>query len=698
MSLSLLITIQHVFAQSAHQCGTMPNMEYLKSADIQLEKRRAEYENNIQNFIDSSPNLKKNEDRNVITIPTVVHIVWNTSVGNISDNDVNTMINMLNQDFSRTNPDTAQTPAIWKPIAANTGIQFCLAQQDSNAEPTAGIIRTHTTLTTFGLDNKVKFTAQGGDDAWNTTKYFNIWICPLFDGLGGYGEFPTAAISNTHGSVIDYEYFNSWVTSHEAGHCFDLFHIWGDDSGACSGTDNVSDTPNQSDASNDCPTFPALDSCSNNSPGYMFMNYMDYGLTSCKNIFTQGQSARCNAVLNTSPYNLLKTSPGCAAVSFVENDAQVLSIINPNGITCFTTFDPEILIRNRGNNNLTSFVLNYQIDAGPIQTYNWSGNLTSLSSSTILLSSIVTSVGAHTFNCFTILPNGLADGNIGNDSASSTFNVVLPGQTLPLIEGFEAATFPPAGWTIDNPDSLVTWARTTGAAKTGLASMWFNSINYTCNGCVDILQSPRLNLTSLNNPQLTFQVAYRMLSNPSLPPPNWSDTLRVDISTDCGKSWNNLYFKYSTLLTTITPSFSTSAFTPAANNWRLETINLGAYLSYDNVLFRWKATSDYENNLSVDDINITSSTAVNFSEKNNAFQIFPNPSDGNININVALPVPETIIIEITNVLGQLVLQKKLNLSVAGMQQVDLSSQPNGIYYINIHSETINYTNKLIINK
>ena len=607
------------------QCGTMQNLERLKIKFPELEKNLEAYETKLQQWIAENPqNINRSSH---IIIPTVIHVVWNTASENISNTICNQIIQVLNEDYGRTNSDTNLTPAVWKPISANTGIQFCLAQRAPDGSPTNGIERTYTTSSNFTTDDAVKSAATGGADSWDVTKYFNIWICDLVPGLGGYGEFPSGTASPTYGNVTDYQVVGTgeWVCTHESGHCFNLRHIWGDDGGACSGSDLVSDTPNQADAtSSTCPSFPTTDACTGSAPGIMFMNYMDYGGNACKNLFTMGQSSRINAILGIAPYNALKVSDGCVPVVLANDDAGNPLVNYPTGMVCSYSFSPQVNLRNWGTDTLFTCDINYQIDAGPIQTYNWIGSLPSLAILNVTLPTVTTTAGNHTFKSYTTNPNSVTDGNTANDTTGSNFNVVVLGQSLPFSYGFEPATFPPTGWSLYNPDGAISWARRSGVAKTGTASMWFNSKNYTCNGCIDIITLPNLDLTTATFPQLTFQVAYRLLSDPSLSP-NWSDTLRVDLSNDCGQTWNNLYFKAGTSLTTIVPTFSTTAFTPTASNWRLETLDLSSFASNNNVLLRFKVTSDYENNLYVDDINISSPTGVASNEQENFISVFPNP-------------------------------------------------------------------------
>ena len=84
------------------------------------------------------------------------------------------------------------------------------------------------------------------------------------------------------------------TATHEVGHGANLYHIWGDDGSACSGSDLVNDTPNQGSANFRCPS-PHV-SCSNGPSGDMFMNYMDYTDDRCMFMFTNGQKQRALAV------------------------------------------------------------------------------------------------------------------------------------------------------------------------------------------------------------------------------------------------------------------------------------------------------------------------------------------------------------------------------------------------------------------
>lgn len=332
---------------------TSPKTTYMRCTNMQeheqwLEKkdptRKAKREAAIKMINDYIENQKLNRTENIETeynIPVVVHVVWNTAAEKISTGQVKSQIKVLNQDYNRLNADTTKTPAAFKPYASSMHVTFCLAQTDPNGKATTGIIYTQTSTTSFSTNDYVKFTSKGGDNQWDPTRYLNIWVCNLGGGLLGYGEFPTSPLSNTYGVVILYDAFGDSGTlvptynlgrtcSHEIGHCFNLYHTWGDDGGLCPNNggsdDGVADTPPEGNSLNDgygngsgptfgCPPFPYNENCSSTGNGIMYDDYLDYTDDNCMNIFTKGQASVAAAAL-AGPIKSLTTSTAC----------------NPNGI------------------------------------------------------------------------------------------------------------------------------------------------------------------------------------------------------------------------------------------------------------------------------------------------------------------------------------------------------------------------------
>ena len=235
---------------------------------------------------------------NVITIPVVVHVLYNNSSQNISDAQIESQIAVLNNDYQKLNPDTAQIPAYYSSRAADCGFHFILAGIDTNGNVTTGIVRKQTNATSFSLNDAMKSSVTGGDDAWDRDQYLNIWVCNLQADVLGYSSVVGSSRA-VDGVVVSYLAFGTTGTAqppynrgrtctHEIGHWLDLIHVWGD---ADCGDDQVADTPPQSQATYGNPSGIVI-SCNNTPYGNMYMDYMDFTDDIGMHMFTNGQRDR----------------------------------------------------------------------------------------------------------------------------------------------------------------------------------------------------------------------------------------------------------------------------------------------------------------------------------------------------------------------------------------------------------------------
>lgn len=201
----------------------------------------------------------------------------------------------------------------------------------------------------------------------------------------------------------------------------------------------------------------------------------------------------------------------------------------------------------------------------------------------------------------------VSDG-VSTNSLTKTGFINSFGSGLPLAEGFENTTFPPAGWNLidDGLDSKV-WQRTSSAGGFGTStnSIWFDNFGTNVSGKKDEIRTPRFDLVSLSTAQLTFDVAYQPYNTT-----NYSDTLQVLVSTNCGSSFTSVYLKGGGTLSTVAGT-TTAAFVPTSSQWRTETINLSSYIASGSVLVSFKNLGYFGNNIYVDNISMTGTFPVN---------------------------------------------------------------------------------------
>ncbi len=361
-------------AQEMKPCGLDELRNKLIQNNPSISHEMQQYEQHIA-MLEEYGSMNKSTAAND-TIPVVFHIVLTgvqiNQLGGVQGiiNRCSSQIAALNRDYNAANADSTAIPAAFKPLYGNAKIHFGLAHTNPQGGPTPGY--TIDTANVAGFDpsdqgsygsgyvcSDAKYSGAGGADGWNGHKYLNVWVVNTAP-QGTQGGF-TAGIAlhpsmtnsfplNEWGVVIHYgsfgvrqssnQYFvNSLdkgrVLVHEVGHYLGLWHTWGNDQGGCSSDDGIADTPPQDFSTQSyCPTFPLTDACSPNSPGVMFMNYMDYASQSCQVMFSKGQVTRFNLTTdNTYPQLVanpdLTRYPVGTAVGNIANN-EVAFTVSPN--------------------------------------------------------------------------------------------------------------------------------------------------------------------------------------------------------------------------------------------------------------------------------------------------------------------------------------------------------------------------------
>lgn len=277
-------------AATSRQCASYEVLERQMIEDPSLRLRMEEIEAFTKRYMEGSGMNTIQADGSLL-IPVVVNVLYRTAAQNVSAAQIQSQIDVLNEDFAATNADYNKTATYGSVKAGDTKIRFVLDQ----------VIRKSTNKTSWSTNNAMKKTSGGGINPTSPTTKLNLWVCNMGGGILGYAQFPGGA-SSTDGVVIDDNAFGRVGTAaapfnkgrtatHEVGHWLNLRHIWGD---ATCGNDQVADTPPHNTANYGCPAAGHLSTCAG-TPVEMTMNYMDYTDDACMYMFSLGQKSRMQA-------------------------------------------------------------------------------------------------------------------------------------------------------------------------------------------------------------------------------------------------------------------------------------------------------------------------------------------------------------------------------------------------------------------
>ena len=261
--------------------------------------------------------------------------------------------------------------------------------------------------------------------------------------------------------------------------------------------------------------------------------------------------------------------------------------------------------------------------------------------------------------------------------------------TSSLYEGFETGNFPPVSW--ETPAAAFSWQSIvvdTGINCQPNTVAYVNHYWIQQNGEEASLISNKVKLVSGTNAQnwLTYDYAYSGYAA------GYNDGLRIEISTDCGTTWDSIYGAIGPDLQTT--AYVGSAWYPTCGSWATDSINLSNWgLNGDTIMVRFVAINDYGNRFFMDNININGQNIIlGLDDENTDFHasIYPNPTKGIFSIRTDA---NNMKVEIYSPLGRLITEKNI---IGGLQIIDLSNQSKGIYFVRLKSGTTIEQRKLIV--
>jgi hypothetical protein len=642
-------------------------------------------------------------------IPVVVHVIHDTSDdlgedSNISDAQIQSQVDVLNEDYNRYNADLVNTPAEFELVSGCLNVEFILATEDPNGNPTNGIVRIPVASNNWNPDNQDA--ALKALSYWPAEDYLNIWVTRLAGNTLGYAQFPESNLPGlddepenrlTDGVVIHYRAFGKGnpnlfdefnlgrTATHEVGHFFGLRHIWGDNNSCFGNEDFVDDTPSQLEETTGCPSHPQV-SCNSNK---MFQNYMDYTDDACYNLFTQGQVERMITVLEESPRrNSLLTSHALPAPPPTVNDVALIKIIYPIIIECSSPADITFKIRNAGTESIQNFDARLEINN---QVLTGEVTLTEpiLGCATITAQNITFGEGSNQIELLVNNPNNQTDAVPQNGLASKTISFNSNSLPVPFRQNFNTST---GDWVLVNPAEGTGWdLQDTNFGR----SVRFHSFSTGSPQDQAWLVSPSLDLRSAAQAGIYFDYAHSSNNGET-------DQLQVFITKDCGQTFEQALDLTSNALITALDPFN---FTPTTTaDWYFSTssvrnnyISLKEFVGEENVQIAFVATNGQGNNIYIDNIEFYFSDTFPAVRPSNEYVVYSSGNSFN-KLTFNLPDLQDVNIEVIDLQGRLIKEEVLQHVLNQTYRLDLNDVQSGLYLIRIQTAQSITTSKILLRK
>ena len=666
-----------------------------------------------------------------VTVPVVVHIVFpigGTQLTGIDDAQVADALRVLNEDFSKTNPDTLAVIPAFQSRVANVGFRFRLAKLDPAGNCTSGITRTCSVNAGGSADELLKREIH-----WDPTRYLNIWVIDGNAAISGYAYLPCTG-GLLDGVVVRKQFFgtvgaasgnaSSRVLSHEVGHHFGLLHTWGGAStppglpSNCGLSDGIADTPTTIGLTlalgvPNCPlNFTSCADPMTNQPILAnVQNYMDYA--TCSNMFTTGQRAVMRASLALGCRSTLTSAANLAATG--TNDGyQPPAGGCPPAVAIGTS--PRQACSNQGGTGFARAFVGYGNNAAlnaPGAQVQWvfTGGVPATSTQRYV------QVAYYTPGIFpvtlTITPAGGAPVT-RTEPQWIWAGGAGTGLSGAVNESFENPAFPNnfgpmdlRNWVADTLRTPLAyrWQRASGGALVaadGVACLKVpNVVVDALTTTSTFIVSPALDLSGFQGRPLRLSFRTSRADNPTLVYSGY-DELRVEYGTNCGLN-NSTVTNYVSPLLQVPGQAAQNGFVPtSAQQWNTITLPLNPlYIGASTYLtFRYRTTGG--NPFYLDQVRIydpTASATADEARARLAIGVYPNPMTAETAVHFILPTPAQAAVQLTDVLGREVARVPARKYGAGPQAIGLppgSALVAGVYVVRLTLGDETFTTRVLV--
>lgn len=689
------ISVLAIFSSNVSaQCLT----DHMHDEAVKAKPSILDVENQFYSSVPQASNAKR---ATKYIIPVVFHVIHTNGPENISTEQIEDQIRILNEDFSFTNANRSAIRSDFTGVTADCEIEFRLAKIDPQGNCTNGINRVYSPL---HVDVRDEVKSIPGA-RWDNRKYLNIWVVSsIKDNSGsggmtlGYAYLPSAVqagFGQMDGIVVRADYVGTIGTAvvsgagrtltHEIGHYLGLLHTFED---GCAGTGN-----NAGDYCDDTPpvagTFtnancPANgNSCNSDSPDKkdQWENYMDYSSGSCQAMFSLKQKSIMHYTLTNYSFRVSLVSSNNLIGTGVNTNPNVAPLAFFSSSTKLACVGQEV-----------SF---YDISCkAQVTSRQWSfqgANITSTNKDTPVV--IYSAPGKYKVTLMVSNANG------NNTLAVDEYITIKPSVAIDkptVYQDFESSSWNVAtGWTLTEAgaynferDTIVTAYRGKSCLKAAISTSVPKGQRYQ-------VVTPAIDMRPLigKSPKISFMVStLRKSTNPIS-----TEELRIFYSRGCDNKWTQYIYRNATFISYT--SATSDGFSPTSTSqWKQLSFSLNGFENDSNISFMIEFTGNQGNPIYLDAINIGQfNTDITELEKEIDLNVYPNPSNDLLNIEYVNTIGTTEV-WLENMEGKKVAvimqetDQSGNIRVVWNRDLTIST---GIYILKIKSNNQIYNKKVI---
>ncbi len=675
------------FAQEQEEgwfrCGTDSVYDELVKRNPQVALDRAKLNDFVREYIRQHP---KGNDDEVYVIPVVFHVLHEYGAENISYAAIQAAIEQMNKDYRKMRSDTASIKAEFKPIAADTKIEFRLARKDPDGNCTMGVTRVYSSATNHG-DESAKAVAG----SWDNSKYLNIWTVKSMSesGVAGYSYYPGTAPEGGDGIILLYDYISRALT-HEAGHYLNLPHPWGStnepgQADNCDIDDGIEDTPNTightSCVLNDV-TCGSLDNV---------QNFMDYSY--CYRMFTNGQAEVMRATLNSSEANRNNLCSASNRIATGTDDDYIDEECAP--IADFSQSKKMIC------NGATVSYNDHTYNTTSVDYRMWSFEGGEPATSGEESPNVLYNEGGR-FTTELYVENSV-DGNTKTKENTLMVYDKLDGYEIPYTEHFETTTFPlisgnsandfyvenynpnindEEGWWVPRNES---WTQ----VNLGYTGKSVRIRNSRVANKKNKLYMPNIVIENDSIPlEVSFKVAAAGKSSDS-----YTDALNFYYSTTCG---DTLRIGHTFSGTGLITSYEDNPknYVPSQDEWTEHTFTIPASkLKGNNFRLIIQSENRFGNTIYIDDLKYWQNEPTSVTTEIVNMSAYPNPFYDNLMLDVDGMEGE-FTVEAYDIMGRMLFSESFS-----DQHIELgnafANEVNGVYFLKIYDGSVCKTMKIV---